>query len=114
AAEFQQLAARSLLRAVLRAGDAGDAGQPGQDRGPEILPPPPGEGRRGAAQALLAGGMPGTDEAAQRPLRLLRPDGARVRFGAVLVVAQQMGAAGLVPGEVLPAGVEIVLVPVGD
>ena len=38
----------------------------------------------------------------------------RVGLGGVLVVPQQVGQAGLVPGEVLPAGVPVVDVPVGD
>ena len=58
AAEFQQLAAGFLLRAVLRAGDAGNAGQPGQDGVPELVlqrfPHAGGDG----VQALLAGGVP--------------------------------------------------------
>ena len=39
-------------------------------------------------QALLAGGVPGLDQAAQRPLRLYRPDRAGVALGAVLEVSQ--------------------------
>jgi hypothetical protein len=39
AAEFQQLAATLLLRAVLRARDAGNAGQAGEDRVPELVLP---------------------------------------------------------------------------
>ena len=65
-------------------------------------------------QGLLAGGVPGTDEAAQRPLRLHGPDRVRVCLGAVLVVAQDVSRARLVPGDVLPPGVEIILVAVGD
>jgi len=41
-------------------------------------------------------------------------DGARVALGCVLVVPDQVGQAGLVAGDVLPAVVEVVLVPVGD
>ena len=57
-------------------------------------------------QALLAGGVPGMDQASQRPLRLRGPDRARVALGAVLVVPQQVRQACLVPGDVLPPGVE--------
>jgi len=42
------------------------------------------------------------------------PDGAGVGLGAVLVVAQDVSQARLVPGDVLPGLVEVVLVPVGD
>ena len=65
-------------------------------------------------QALSACGVPGVDEAAQRPLRLHGPDRVRVCLGAVLVVAQDVSRARLVPGDVLPPGVEIILVTVGD
>ena len=65
-------------------------------------------------QALLACGVPGMDEAAQRPLGLHRPDRVRVCLGAVLVVAQDVSRARLVPRDVLPPGVEIILVAVGD
>jgi hypothetical protein len=54
------------------------------------------------------------DHAAQRPLGLHGPDGARVALGAVPEVTQQVRQARLVPGDVLPPGVEVVLVPVGD
>ncbi len=39
-------------------------------------------------KSLLKGGVPGMDHAAQRPLGLHGPDGARVALGAVLEVAQ--------------------------
>src|SRR5208283_3552377 len=114
ATEFEQLAAWLLLRAVLRAGDAGHAGQARQDGVPELVlqrfPDAGGDG----VQALLACGVPGMDEAAQRPLRLHWPDRAGVALGAVLVVAQDVSGARLVPGDVLPPGVEIILVAVGD
>jgi hypothetical protein len=106
AAEFQQLAAGPLFRAVLRPGDAGHAREAGQDRVPELVlqrfPHAGGDG----LQALLACGVPGMDEAAQRPLRLHGPDRVRVCLGAVLVVAQDVSRARLVPGDVLPPGVE--------
>ena len=41
-------------------------------------------------KALLNGGVPGVDQAAQCPLRLHRPDGARVGFCAVLIVPEQV------------------------
>ena len=114
AAEFQQLAAGPLFRAVLRPGDAGHAREAGQDRVPELVlqrfPHAGGDG----LQALLAGGVPGMDEAAQRPPRLHGPNRVRVCLGAVLVVAQDVSRARLVPGDVLPPGVEIILVAVRD
>ena len=58
---------------------------------PELVlqrfPHPGGDG----LQALPACGVPGMDEAAQRPLRLHGPDRARVALGAVLIVPQQVG-----------------------
>src|ERR1035441_7656405 len=74
-AEFQQLAAGLLLHGVLRAGDAGDAGQPGQHRVPELLLQRSGDLGGDEGKLLLAGLVPGVDEAAQRPLRLHGPDG---------------------------------------
>src|SRR5277367_4380127 len=65
-------------------------------------------------KSLLAGGVPGTDEAAQRPDGLLRPGGVRVGLGAVLEIPDQMGSAGLVPGEVLPGLAVVALVAVGN
>src|SRR2546421_490991 len=50
----------------------------------------------------------------QRPLRLHGPDRARVALGAVLKITQQVRQARLVPGDVLPPGIEVVLVAVGD
>jgi len=67
-----------------------------------------------SGKTLLTGGVPGMDQAAQRPLRLHRPDGARVALGAVLVIAQDVSQTRLVPRDVLPPGVEVVLVAVGD
>ena len=114
AAEFEQLAAGPLLRAVLRAGDAGHAGQAGEDGVPELVLQRFAHVGGDGGQALLAGGVPGMDQAAQRPLRLHGPDRARVGLGAVLVVAQEVSQARLVPGDVLPPGMEVVLVAVGD
>ena len=75
-----------------------------------------GSGRVGGdrGQAVVAGDVPGVDQAAQRPLRLGGPVRVRVGLGGVLVVPEQVGQAGLVPGDVLPAGVPVVDVPVGD
>src|SRR5712691_1187625 len=111
-AEFEQLAAGLLLRAVLRAGHAGHAGQPGEDRVPELVLQRAADAGGDGLQALLAGGVPGMDQAAQRPLRLHGPDRPGVRLGAVLEIPQQVSQACLVPGEVLPGGAEVVLVPV--
>ena len=84
AAEFEQLAAGLLPDLVLRAGDAGDGGQADGDGAAELglqrFPVFGGDG----GKSLLAGGVPGTDEAAQRPDGLLRPGGAGVGLGAVL------------------------------
>jgi len=88
AAEFEQLAAEFLLRAVLRPGDTGNAGQSGEDGVPELA----GQWLQGiggdCGKSLPEGGVPGMDHAAQRPLGLHGPDGARVALGAVLEVAQ--------------------------
>jgi hypothetical protein len=89
AAEFQQFAAWFLLRAVLRAGIAGHAGQPGEDRVPELVCQRIPDGGGDEGKSLLACRVPFTDQAAQRPLRLGRPDGARVGLGAVLEVPQK-------------------------
>src|SRR5512132_1183297 len=87
-AEFEQFAAGLLLNAVLRPRDAGNAREPGEDGVPELVLQRPerigGDGRK----SLLKGGVPGMDHAAQRPLGLRWPDGARVALGAVLEVAQ--------------------------
>src|ERR1019366_5353075 len=64
--------------------------------------------------AGVTGGVPGADQPAQRPLRLHRPDGLRVALGRVLIVPDQVGQARLVAGDVLPAVVEVVGVPLGD
>jgi hypothetical protein len=64
-------------------------------------------GSGNGGKLLVTGGVPGMDQAAQRPLRLDRPDGVRVGLRAILVVAQEVGQAGLVPGEVLPGLVEV-------
>jgi len=49
---------------------------------------PHGGGDEG--KSLLTGGVPGADEAAQRPLRLHGPDCAGVALRAVLEVPQEM------------------------
>jgi hypothetical protein len=41
-------------------------------------------------QLLLNGGVPGMDHAAQRPLRLLGPDGVRVGLSAVFEVPERV------------------------
>src|SRR5947208_506418 len=102
------LAGGLLLRAVLRARGAGHAGQAGEDGVPELVLQRLAHIGGNGVQALLAGGVPGTDQAAQRPLRLLGPDRAGVALGAVLVVPQQVRQACLVPGDVLPPGMKIV------
>ena len=71
-------------------GTRGTLARPGQDGVPELalqrFPHAGGDG----VQALLAGGVPGADQGAQRPLRLHRPDRARVALGAVLIVPEQV------------------------
>ena len=88
-------------------GTRGTLARPGEDGVPELVlqrfPDAGGDG----VQALLAGGVPGMDQAAQRPLRLHGPDRARVALGAVLIVPQQVRQACLVPGDVLPPGMEV-------
>jgi hypothetical protein len=64
-----------------------DAGQAGEDGVPELVLQWLADIGGDGVQALLAGGVPVMDEAAERPLRLHRPDGARVALGAVLIVA---------------------------
>ena len=55
------------------------------------LVPQRAEGIRGdGREPLLTGSVPGTDQAAQRPLRLHGPDSARVALGAVLEVTQEV------------------------
>src|SRR5271165_4242878 len=95
-------------------GDAGHGGQADGDGAPEL-----GDQRRGRVagdrgQAVVAGGVPGVDQAAQCPLRLGGPVRVRVGLGGVLVVPQYVSQAGLVPGDVFPAGVPVADVPVGD
>ena len=70
AAEFEQVAAGVLGGGVLRSGDAGDGGQADGAGAAEL-----GDQRRGFVfgdgwQAVVAGVVPGVDEAAQCPLRL--------------------------------------------
>jgi hypothetical protein len=85
AAEFQQFAAGPLLGGVLRAGHARHARQAREDGVPELVRQWFHDVYGDGGQALLAGGAPGADQAAQRPQRLLRPDGVRVGLGAVAV-----------------------------
>jgi hypothetical protein len=58
---------------------------------PELVLQGAGDLGRDGGEVLLAGGVPGADQAAQRPLRLRRPDRTRVRLGAILEIPQQMG-----------------------
>jgi len=48
------------------------------------------DARRDLGLAGVAGGVPGADQAAQRPLGLDRPDGLRVALGGVLEVPDQV------------------------
>ena len=74
----------------------------------------PGDVRGNLGLAGVAGLVPGTDQAAERPLGLDRPDGLRIALGGVLIVPDQVGQANLIPGDALPVVVEVVNVPVGD
>src|SRR6266705_2735993 len=111
AAELQQVTAGVLGGGVPRPGDAGlsglpripgPAGQPGQDGVAELA------GQRAAdvfgdlGLAGVAGVVPGPDQPAQRPLCLGWPDRVRPALGRVLVVAQDVGQARLMAGQVLP------------
>ena len=114
AAEFEHLAAGLLPHAVPRSGDAGDGGEAYADGAAELelqgLALFGGDG----GQPVLAGGVPGMDEAAQRPDGLLRPRRVRVGLRAVLEIANEVSCACLVPGEALPGLAVVALVPVGD
>jgi hypothetical protein len=110
----RQLAARFLLHDGLRARDAADGGQADSDSAAELgLQRFPDVARDGG-KSLLAGGVPGADEAAQRPLGLLRPARTGAGLGAVLQVAQNAGGAGLVPGESRPGLAPVTPVAAGD
>ena len=86
AAEFQQVPAGVLGGGVLRPGDTGDAGQPSQDGVAELVDQRAGDVRGHRGPPGVTGGMPGADQAAQRPLGLHRPDRGRVALGRVLEV----------------------------
>jgi len=90
-AEFQQVPSGVLGGGVLRPGDARDVGQPGQDGAAELFDQRVADVRRDLVLALLAGVVPGADQAAQRPLRLGRPDRVRPALGGVLEVADDVG-----------------------
>jgi hypothetical protein len=66
----------------------GDAGQPGEDGVPELAGQRFEDIGRDGGKSLLKDGVPGAGHAAQCPLGLHGPDGARVVLGAVLEVAQ--------------------------
>jgi hypothetical protein len=86
AAEFQQVPAWVLGGGRLRAGDAAHIGEPGQHGVAELAQQWVPDARRDLGLAGVAGGMPPADQAAQRPLRLHRPDRGRIALGRVLVV----------------------------
>jgi hypothetical protein len=90
AAEFQQFPAGVLGGGALGAGDAGHVGEPGQHRVPELAGERVAYVRRDLGQALVAGGVPGADQASQRPLRLPWPDRFRPALGRVLEVPDQV------------------------
>ena len=90
AAEFEQVTAGVLGGGMLRAGDARDLGQAHGDGAAELGDQRVSGGGGDRGEALLAGLVPGFDQAAQCPLRLGRPDRVRVGLGRVLVVADQV------------------------
>ena len=102
AAELEQVAAGVLGGGVLRAGDAGDGGQADGDGAAEL----PDHGLRfvlgDGGQAVVAGVVPGVDQAAEPPLSLGWPVRVRVGLGGVLVIPEYVGQARLVPSDVLP------------
>src|SRR3974377_1039441 len=88
-------AAGVLGGGVLRSGDAGDGGQADGAGAAEL-----GDQRRGRVfgdgwQVVVAGVVPGVDEAAQRPLRLGGPVRVRVGLGGVLETPAGGSQAGL-------------------
>jgi hypothetical protein len=91
AAEFEQFTAGFLLHGGLRPGDAADAGQSGEDGVAELACQRGEHFFRYGGKSKLNGTMPLVDQAAQRPLRLHRPDRARVGLGAVLEIPKQVG-----------------------
>src|SRR5580704_11350290 len=66
-AELKHLAAGLLLHGGLRAGDAGHRGQGDRDGAAELPLKGLADLCRDDGEALFAGGVPGTDQAAQRP-----------------------------------------------
>ncbi len=111
-AELQQVASGMLGGVVARPGHSWHLRQADSDGVSELAQQWVADMLGDLGQAVFAGGVPGVDEAAQRTLRLGRTvvDGEGL-FG-VGEVAQQMSVTGLMPGEVLPAGVEVVAVAV--
>ena len=86
---FQQQPGRRLPG--VRAGDAADYRQAGQDAVTE-QPQVSGGGSLGdGVQSLVAGGIGGVDEGAQRPGDLAGPDRAGVGLGGVFDVPEQVG-----------------------
>jgi hypothetical protein len=89
-AELEHLAAGLLLHGVPRPGDAGHAGEAEGDSAAELQFQGLADLAGNSGESLLAGGMPGADEAAQRTLGLLRPAGDRVGLGAVSEIPDQV------------------------
>jgi hypothetical protein len=87
-----KLAAGVLGGGVLRPGDAGQVREPGQDCVAELGDQPVPRCGGDLAEALLAGGVPGADQPAQRQLRLGRPHRVRPGLACVLEVADQVRA----------------------
>ena len=94
--------------------DAGHVGQGDGDRAAELLLEGLADGCGDRVQAVAAGLVAGVDQLAEGVLRLAGPDRAGVGFRAVLQVTQDVLDAGLMAGDVLPRGVEVVAEPVGD
>ena len=81
AAELQQVAAGVLGGGVLPPGDAGDAGQPDDAGAAELSGQRVRRGGGDLGEALLAGVVPGADQAAQCPLLSAYSLCCRMAFG---------------------------------
>ena len=75
----------------MRAGDAGDFLEAGVDRGPEEPQVAGCLAVGDGVQSLLARGVRGVDEGAERGGGLAGPDRVRVLLGSVSEVAKEMG-----------------------
>ena len=113
AAELQHVQAGMLPGGVLRARDAGHVGQGDGDRAAELLLEGLADGCGDRVRAVAAGLVAGIDSL-RRASCAWPGRCAGLGFRAVLQVTQDVLDAGLMAGDVLPRGVEVVAVPVGD